>query len=442
MTDNYSSEFYAFLKKKGLNYRNVFDKLEKWDSTRIIDFANEAHLILLESPVNPESLFTFSANSTLSGAPFPCFSPVCRLENLDSVVKFSALYSDKVYLTNPFEKYVYTESTNDFTKTMLAGDILGMLFIRPFLDDGIIAIQNNINFLCEEHLAEMDALEAEVEKEIEKARKTLAKMYMREVKVSVASMDEEVYLSLSGPEHLIEHGQLDLVGDIPQSLLQNYTLGNEKELSKKEIRDNHLFDRFVNQISRDLFQQSVRVHLYKTQYLTDRKVELDLTSTLDKRDVAQASKSLLEGLAHAIPTLETVEPQKLLDLRRKEGEAFEVYRDKLQSALSKSTTLSTKELKQMVQDEIDPEIHKIENTIKKEKRLLLNSLKDNLIIGAGYIAIGIFSGLLSAEAKEIITAVGGISFASSVAKSAIQLRREPPSVLENPYYFLWRTKKL
>lgn len=435
------SEFYTLLKKNKLTARNIFDKLEVWDSTKILDFAHEAHAILLNPHIHSDSLFTFSANSTLSGAPFPCFSPVCRLENLDSVIKFSALYADKVYLTNPFEKHVYTESVNDFTKTTLAGDVLGMLYIRPFLDDGIIAIQNNITFLCESHLAELESLEREIEKEVEKARKALLKTYQKEVKVSVMSLDDEVYLSLSGPNHLIEHGQLDMVGDVPKSLIKNYSLGNEKELSKQEIRDSRLFDFFVNRISLDLFQQSIRVHLYKTQYLTDRKVEIDLTSTLEKPNIAQASKSLLDGLAHSIPTLETIQPQKLLNLRRKEGEAFEVYRDKLQSALSKSATLNLKEMKQLVQDEITPEIHKIEHTLKKEKKLLLNSLKDDLIIGAGYLAIGIFSGLLSTQAKEIITALGGISFASSVAKKVIQVGREPDSVLENPYYFLWKTKK-
>jgi hypothetical protein len=441
MENQYTAEFFSFIRKNKLTERNVFDELEKWDSTKVLDFANEAHAILLGSSFQTDSFFTFSANSTLSGAPFPCFSPVCRLENLDSVIKFSALYADKVYLTNPFEKYVYAETVDDFTKTNLAGDISGLFYLQPFLNDGIIAIQNNIAFLCESHLAEIEKLEKEIEKEVERARKALIKMYQKEVKVSLVSWDDEIFISLSGPEHLIEHGQLDMVGNIPEPLLRNYTLGDTKELSKQEIKENHLFDYFTNRITRDLFQQSVRVHLYRTQYLTDRKVELDLTSTLEKPEVAQASKALLEGLTHSIPTLDTVEPRKLLTLRRKEGEAFEVYRDKLQAALSKSATLNPREMKQLVQDEVNPEIHKIERTIKKERKLLINSLKDDLLIGAGYLAIGIFSGLLSSQAKEIITALGGFSFATSVARKVFQLGQEPDSVQENPYYFLWKTKK-
>jgi len=442
INNEYPQEFYELLRKKRITKKNVFEKIASWNETEILDFSKEAHLKLLAAPKPSRAFFTFSANSSLSGAPFPCVSPSCRLNNLDSVARFSILYSDKVYVTNPFERYVYKDTVDNFTEMLLAGDILSMFHIQPLIKTGIIGIQNNIYHLCSKHKAEIETLEKAIYKQVERAEKALRRMYHKEANIRIVAWDDEIFLTVSGPEYLVEHGRRDLIGKLPDAILQNYTLGEERELTKREIRDNKLFDYFVNPIARDLFQQSVRVRLYQTQYLTNRRVEQNLVASIDKPEVAQASKALLGGLSHSVPTIDTVSLTKLLDLRKKEGEAFNVYRDKLHSALGQAGNLNQREMRQLVADEISPEIHKIERTINNNRRLLRRSLKDDLLIGVGYVAIGLFSGLLSQQAAEIITALGGFSFVSSIAKKASQYRSEPREILDNPYYFLWKTKKI
>jgi hypothetical protein len=433
--------FYQYLRRRGISKSNLLAKLESWGPTDLLDFAKEAHLTLLSSPPRAQSVFTFSANATLSGAPFPCAGLDCRLRNLDSAARFAALYADRVYITNPFEPYVDLESAGDFMRRTLAGDIMGMLYVQPLLEEGILCVQNNIVGLCRDCLAEVEGLEREISKKVDRARRRLLERYLKEVKVQVMTRGDEAFLAFLGPENLLGHDRIDLVGDLPEAVLEDYVPGSQRRLTKKEIKANNLLGFLVNPVAMGLFQQSVRVRLYQTQYLTDSEVELDLVTSIDRPEVVQLSQALLAGLSHSLPTVEGVSLSKLVDLRREEGEAFQVYRDKLHAALKQSKGLNEFQIRQLVEDEISPEIHRIERTMKKARALLVKSLKTEMLIGAGYVAIGLCSGLLSRQAVEIVAAVGGYSFASSVAEKVMKLGGEPEEVLDSPYYFLWKVRR-
>jgi hypothetical protein len=175
--------------------------------------------------------------------------------------------------------------------------------------------------------------------------------------------------------------------------------------------------------------------------LTDREIDLDIVTSIGEPDVIRTSKSFLAGLSHSIPTIEDVRLDKLIRLRQKEGEAFEVYRDALHRVLNQARALKPEEMRELIDDEIRPEIHKIERTIKNTRRLLVDSLTRDILVSTGYIAIGLFSGFLSPQAAEIVTTLGGLAFAKSVVEKVTQLRTDSGDALENPYYFLWKLKK-
>jgi len=440
-----AEEFYKYLRRRGISKKNVFRKLDSWDFREILDFVLEAYLTLRMRPEETESIFTFTANSGLSGAPFPCESIICRLNKLDSVARFAALYADKVFIENPFERYLSSESVYDPTTktTMLAGDILGLLYLRPLFQAGLLSIRHNINLLCSNCLAEVEALEQKVSKQLDRARKQLQKRYLREVQVHILKEDDEVFLRYTGPEHLIEHGILDLIGplQLPQSLREKCSSIGAHKLTRREIAEYDLTSWFVYAIVKDIFQQNIHVCRHGTQYLTDREIDLDIATSIGKPDVVKTSRSLLAGLSHSIPTIENIHLDKLIHLRQKEGEAFEVYRDALHRVLNQAQALEPDEMRVLIDDEIRPEIHKIERTITTTKRLLVNSLKRDVLVSAGYVAIGLFSGFLSPKAADIAIALGGHSGVKSIAEKIPQLRRDPAKVLENPYYFLWKLQK-
>jgi len=68
-------------------------------------------------------------------------------------------------------------------------------------------------------------------------------------------------------------------------------------------------------------------------------------------------------------------------------------------------------------------------------------LTRDLVVSAGFIAVGLFGGFLSPRAAEVVTALGGLTFARSVAEKVSQVRKDPAGVVEKPYYFLWKLKR-
>jgi len=389
----YPEEFYKYIRRRGISEENVFRKLDSWGPNEILDFVQEAYLALRAQPEKTESIFAFSANSSLSGAPFPYASINCRLNKIDSVARFAALYADQVFIENPFEKYVHYKSIYDprTNKIIIAGDILGLLYLRPLFQAGLLSTRHNILLLCSECKDEVENLEREVAEQLDKARKQLQKKYLREVKVHIEKREDEVFLSYAGPEHLVEHGIIDFIGQLPQPLLEKCGSVGARQLTNREIKEYDLTSWFVDPILKDIFQQNIHVCRHRTQYLTDREIDLDIVTSIGEPDVIRTSKSFLAGLSHSIPTIEDVRLDKLIRLRQKEGEAFEVYRDALHRVLNQARALKPEEMRELIDDEIRPEIHKIERTIKNTRRLLVDSLTRDILVSTGYIAIGLFA---------------------------------------------------
>ena len=434
-------DFYAFLHKKGLSEKNSARKIDSWSNTKTLDFAKEASLLLREQPEKSGTIFRFSASSTLSGAPFPCSSIECRLERLDSLARFAALYADQVYIQNPLERYYFWEHIGDENKQIVAGDVLCLLYLRPLFEAGLLSVKNGTVALCEECLAQRVALEEEIGERLERPRKRLQEIYSKNVEVYVVKRENETFLTCQGPEQLLGHSSVDFIGDLPKPLVAKFASKGEHKVSKRDVRKYGFVDSWVDSIIKDLFRQNIDVHFSKSQYLTDREVDLNVVTSVGEPETIHDCKSLLAGLSHTVPAVQGVRLDRLVRLRQKESEAFEVYRDALGRVLNQARALKPKEMRQLIDDEVRPEVHKIEQAVKNARRLLVESLTRDLVVSAGFIAVGLFGGFLSPRAAEVVTALGGLTFARSVAEKVSQVRKDPAGVVEKPYYFLWKLKR-
>jgi hypothetical protein len=433
-------DFYAFLRKKGLSEKNLARKIESWSNTETLDFAKEACLLLREQPEKPGTIFRFSASSTLSGAPFPCSSTECRLERLDPLARFAALYADQVYIQNPLERYYFWERIGDENKQIVAGDVLCLLYLRPLFEAGLLSVKNGTVALCEECLAQQVALEEETRERLERPRKRLQERYLKNVEVYVVKRENETFLTCQGPEQLLGHSTVDFMGNLPKPLVEKFAKGEHK-VSKRDVRKYGFVDSWVDSIMSDLFRQNIDVYLSRSQYLTDREIDLDVVTSVGEPETIHDCKSLLAGLSHTVPAVQGVRLDRLVRLRQKESEAFEVYRDALGRVLNQARALKPKEMRQLIEDEVRPEVHRIEHAVKNARRLLLESLTRDLIVSTGFIAVGLFGGFLSPRAAEVVTTLGGLNFVRSVAEKVSQVQKDPAGVVEKPYYFLWKLKR-
>jgi hypothetical protein len=204
-------------------------------------------------------------------------------------------------------------------------------------------------------------------------------------------------------------------------------------LGRNEI--GHIYD--------DLVQQNYYGNLAGVNYLTQRDIDLDI---IRKASVNSGSNKFPPAttptaFSHALPVVDHIEVRRILALRRAEGAAFAVYREALLKGLNQKK-LTLRQQAEFFRDVIQPEIAKIDLAVRKSKKLLVKSLAQDVVIAAGGIAIGLFSGLLPPNVGTAAVGLGGLHYSRQFVKKLTELCAEPQKAMDNRFYFLWRVKRL
>jgi hypothetical protein len=96
--------------------------------------------------------------------------------------------------------------------------------------------------------------------------------------------------------------------------------------------------------------------------------------------------------------------------------------------------------KQIYQDEIRPELNKINLTLKNNKKVLWGNIKSNVFLASTYISTSLFTGILPTNIGKIVASVGGFGFAKNIGQDVLKLIKKP-EVRNNELYFLWKIKQ-
>src|SRR5262245_25016164 len=150
-------QLYGLLKKKGLTPSRFVQRLQGWDEVTVIDFVEEASSITRKLHDSTATAYSFAANGPFSGDPHPCSATACRLRRIDQVGRFAALYSDKVFVVDPFEQVrspVYFEAS-------LRDDIvfaIALLFhLKSAFDAGLVSIGSRRIGFCDKCLVRLNS---------------------------------------------------------------------------------------------------------------------------------------------------------------------------------------------------------------------------------------------------------------------------------------------
>jgi hypothetical protein len=170
---------------------------------------------------------------------------------------------------------------------------------------------------------------------------------------------------------------------------------------------------------------------------------MDLVSNQRARTFNSAA---VNALSHPLAFVDNVPLKRLLKLRASEGEAFNVYRDSVRQVLNNAQGKSSRELREAFEDQIRPELNKIELTIKNTRRLTaLSTLTDVTVLFAA-ISIAAFSGLLPVgliprDILNVGAMLGGWQGVRGLASKLSTLRSVPKEAAENRFVFLWRIQR-
>jgi hypothetical protein len=228
---------------------------------------------------------------------------------------------------------------------------------------------------------------------------------------------------------------------LPELLEKPSPAQGGRTLSEEEVVQSGILDHFVHPIVDDIAVQNWYADECGANYLTGSELDLHLILSVGAREARVQNAALVEALKHTVPYLGNVDIGRLLKLREEEGEAFRVYRDALQKTLKEVRAARPQEMAEAFEDTVRPELNKIDLAVRKARKLLWGSLRRDIVLGGGAIAIGVFSGILPPDMGNIVAALGGLRVLEGLLEKVSRLQEEPAEIQQEKFYFLWKVRE-
>ena len=443
------SELFNYLEAfEQIEEKDIFKQIvQEWSEEQVEDFVVNIFKLIPNDSFEKHSYYNFYANSTLAGAPYPCSALECRVKNVYDLLRFAALYADKMLLPSPIDKhYEDIEAGRKVNRMNLVGDIIIILNLKPLILSGIIGFFSSYVCLCADCLSKIATKENELQAKMHKIAELIYNETLECISCNLQrDQDGIAYLAIKGAEKLGFHEQIDI--------LMNEENKTIKELLKKSkdviitadmMRDLGIIDYLFEPLIMDVFQAQINTSFLDSSYITNRPYDAIMISQLQNMGVGQEvithTQMVEKALFHKIPLLGEVKIEDIVNLRKKDGEAFEGYRSKMNAILDTYDKLDRKALTDIQKDIIIPELDAMEQAIYRNKKALIKSTAQDILLLGGGIGIGVFSGMLPIDYSALVGIMGGISAISNVVDKAKQYFSHD-DIKSNSFYFLYELRE-
>lgn len=417
-------------------------RLFEWPYARIVDAFDSLTNIIRKEPRAVPGPRSFVASTALSGGATPCMMPPCRVKNLSDTSHFAALYSDCVQIIDPFDLFLkgHDESGG---KLMAVGSLLAIQHARPFIESGVLHIAPRSVMVCSNHkaLLQSDEFQEDVFDPIFTAvTNALAEV----VNVTFVNDEDHYFFEIRGPEDYIEHG-LSIMPISPKSATLK-RLGLKRLGTKLSIKELHRFgvlQHHANSVTEDILRRHLSSSTSSRPLFNNRSY-IHALEALNGVNTSKKSMVVFKGLAHYVPHSDSLSAKSILDLRRKEGEAFEVYRDELDriaTELTRREDLTIAEAQEAFRDCLASKVNKINLLFHNNKSSILATVKRDIVMGSAFVGVGLSSGLFKPEAAALLAGIGGFKFLQGVAEGGHKAARVADTVRPEDMYFLWRVQR-
>ncbi len=457
---------FDFLAKRGLGNDQQIESaiMHKWDFTDIIDFALNLNELI---DVHPEgstevTSFNFLANSNLSAQAYGgCGTWGCRLERIDRLARFAALYSDRIYITNYLDEFTThklerLEGLESNIRYDLAGHIKVLLTLRPLLESGIVCLINHPGaHLCPACIEKIyPSLEGTIDK-LEQAFAVLTDRFADEASFRLLSYSPTApscAVHIKGSEDFVEHGAMGFsLYTPPKWLVQKAKSIEERglrggvHLSKKVLLDSKIPQSFLSPIKFDVFLQLFcsRALGINAKYLANSAADVSLLCSLtDDKDFKQFDEVSQKDLVHYLPIIQDVPLKYLLKVRSTEHDAFLAYRNTINHIIKEYVVqrkhISNVDSRQIYEDIIYPKLCDLDAKVNSIKRKARKQLVQDVTIGTAAVVVGVFSGIVPSELKLILGSLASVPAARELWELSTKLVGTPDEIRSDNFYYLWK----
>lgn len=426
---NAASIFFDFLDRRGLTPERMTDTVRSWNLTDMEAFIFDFNDYLPRLDGHRLSgVFDFQATYEMSGGSWPCAEVTCRIRKADQLARFAALYADRVIVQSPVPRRP-PRHFNSWVKQQVVEDLRLIYHFEPLLRADLMFFAPELPGLCTDCLNRALGLETS----LESTTRDIIRPYLDNVVTEIEQDPDHpgfVRIRQSGPEKLFEHKE--------RIELRKGTVVDQTGYSiEDDVVD------YLQPVIRDIVSQHFTTLLNGGNFLANRELHSDLIHALNQTP-SQISRSsfLVDPLAHQLPYVSGVDLAKLVHLRRSEGESFELYRQAVSTALKAVPHIEDRHMGELFDDQIRPELAKIDLTLKNARKFLYGSIALDVVTLAGFLSLGLLSGLLPYDLEKVASAIGGFKCLTDLKSKVDQLRRESINLSQNKFYFLWKVKTL
>lgn len=419
------------IRSKKLNSEaSIFDYCKNTNFEEIANFAADCYDCCFQGSDDiPEpSPFNFNASTSYSGADYPCDSPSHRLNQVQEMIQFAALYADTVTIYNPFDfAYfaLYEKNLKEFGQygiSRLKRDLATALLItnlcEPLIKAKILRFSSTINFLTNEQRQKESII-------YEQLRKNLFNSNIEYVR-SIIDTSHRI-ISKNHTDIYIENS-IDIVGEnlvIEFNHIPDFVYADN---GKKIISDNNInqeiSSRLLKPAIESIITQTMQCRKTCYKYLTGNKIEKRILATLDAKQYLHPRELVAQG----IPIIGSQSINRVLDVREQNENKFKSFQKHIDNLMGHYTDFEDdKSFSIWVNKQLKEDLNEIKN---RQQELIRKSFKDAIMITAKFV--------ISTQTAE------AISLPLSIYETIKELKsiyKEIQKIEKIPSYFYYKVMR-
>jgi len=428
-------------------------ELERFDNKRGVRTYEKLYSAVLEAQeATPQSdgtniePFAFVASASMR-AESTCWEWPCRLQKLDFLGRYSALYADTV--TVPLcLRAPHTVRGIAWAKSLLSHAGLTLLRLRLLIDAGLVQPVVMVSQHCEHTQPWVDEMIELTHSVAAAAGKDLAHKFRLSYQLPEKSPTGRSTIYVKGPEDFLEHGELvELFDEGPQWRPRNWKYNRVGKHELGGARKLAVVQRVFRQIATETTFYLAYGRARKARYLTDRRGEAFLLEMLTgDEELAASSHAMNAYMKHTLPLLGDLPIATLLDIRRQERNSFARYRLAVQSVLedvgSRNKRITKKEILDAFKGQIEPQLLKMKSELQQERHKQRNRVAGGLAALAASVGLGAFGSIVPLLVKVSMVGASAMVGGRLLSKAA-EAKCEHGATLKerNDFYFLLRLEQ-